>query len=255
MISRYIHIVKAPILLLVVTGLTGCYSANPKDIQAFLKPYEVNVTAENYILQPPDEIEIRCSKVPELNMQNQRIRPDGKVSFEGLGEFEVAGKTPKEVAAMLEKKAIELYTLVGDQPIDVRIIVYASKVFYVLGQVNRPGPKVYTGRDSVLSSLAWAQPNPMAWEQRTQVIRPSVDKNVKPKIFAVNYKRMIVHGDTSKDVLLEEGDIIYVPPTIFAAVALKLEEVLRPIARAFSGAYMLESGPTGTSASIYGRRY
>jgi len=232
------------ILLLIMICLTGCFSSNPKDIEAFLKPREVDITAEKYVLQPPDGIEIHCSKVPEIHLQRQRIRPDGKVSFEALGEIEVAGKTPEEVAGVLKEKVAELYTLPGDSPIDVRIIAFMSKSYYVLGQVFKPGPKDYTGRDTLLSALAEAQPNPMAWEERVQVIRPSEDKSIRPKIFEVNFDRMSAHGDTSKDVLLQEGDIIYVPPTVLAAAAMVLEEMLRPIARAFSGAYIISADPT-----------
>ena len=239
---RYTRIFLQVVLLAILVGLAGCFSSHPKDIEAFIKPREVTVTAERYVLQPPDEIEVHCLKVPEIHLQRQRIRPDGKVGFETLGEFEAAGKTPEELASELQKKVIQLYTLVGDKPIEVRLIAYQSKVYYVLGQVYLPGPKVYTGRDSVLTALAEAQPNPMAWVGRIQVIRPSENKSVRPKIFEVNFDRMIAHGDTSKNILLQEGDIIYVPPTVLAAIAMKVEEVIRPIARAFAGMYIVQSG-------------
>jgi len=247
------RIIKVMLLLLIMIGLTGCFSSRPEDIEAFLRPRVVNVTAESYVLQPPDGIEIHCSKVPEIHLQRQRIRPDGKVSFEALGEIEVAGKTPEQVADVLKEKVVELYTLPGDSPIDVRIFAYVSKVYYVLGQVYSPGPKDYTGRDTLLTALAEAQPNPLAWEERVQVIRPSEDKSIRPKIFEVNFDRMSAHGNTSKDVLLQEGDIIYVPPTVFAAAAMVLEELIRPIARAFSGAYILQAGPSGRDIYRYGQ--
>jgi len=238
----YVRTIKAVILLLIVIGLTGCFSSQPADIEAFLKPRQVDVTAESYVLQPPDEIEVHCSNVPEIHLQRQRIRPDGKIGFEVLGEFEAAGKTPEELANEVQQEVVQLYTLVGDKPIEVRLIAYQSKVYYVLGQVYVPGPKVYTGRDSVLSALAEAQPNPMAWVERIQVIRPSEDENIKPKIFEFNLDSMIAHGDTSKNVLLQEGDIIYVPPTVLSAISMKIEEVIRPIARAFAGVYIVETG-------------
>jgi len=206
-------------------------------------PERVQVTAENYILQPPDEIEVHCSEVPEVDLQRQRIRPDGKISFEALGEIVAAGKTPRQLASNLRAKILELYKLTGDNPIDVRIIAYQSKYFYVLGQVYVPGPKLYTGRDTVLTAIAEAQPNPMAWVDRIQVIRPSSDKKVKPKIFEVNFDRMSAHGDTRKNVLLEEGDIIFVPPTVLAAIALKVEEFARPIGRAFSTVNVIAGPP------------
>jgi protein involved in polysaccharide export with SLBB domain len=157
-----------------------------------------------------------------------------------LGEVEAAGRTPAQLANILRGKVLELYKLEGEKPIDIRIVTYRSKVFYVLGQVLRPGPQIYTGRDSVLNALAITQLNPMAWPERIQVIRPSRDGNVEPKIFEVNYDRMVAHGDTSKDVLLQEGDIIFVPPTVLAWVSLKIEEVIRPIARAFGGLYTVQ---------------
>jgi polysaccharide export outer membrane protein len=233
---------------------TGCYSSHPKDIEAFLMPDKVDVTAEDYVLQPPDEVEVRCSRVPEIDQQRQRIRPDGKISFETLGEIEAAGRTPEQVANILRAKVLELYKLEGEKPIDIRIVAFQSKVFYVLGQVMSPGPKIYTGRDTALTAIAHARLNPMAWKERIQVVRPSKDRNVKPKIFEVNFERMVVHGDTSKDVLLQEGDIIYVPPTVLAVVALKIEEALRPIARAFSGAYIMQQ-PWGTTRYYGGGGY
>ena len=228
---------------LIAVSLTGCFSSNPRDIEAFSMPERVQVTAENYILQPPDEIEVHCSEVPEVDLQRQRIRPDGKISFEALGEIVAAGKTPRQLASNLRAKILELYKLTGDNPIDVRIIAYQSKYFYVLGQVYVPGPKLYTGRDTVLTAIAEAQPNPMAWVDRIQVIRPSSDKKVKPKIFEVNFDRMSAHGDTRKNVLLEEGDIIFVPPTVLAAIALKVEEFARPIGRAFSTVNVIAGPP------------
>jgi protein involved in polysaccharide export with SLBB domain len=255
MVTARARAISVAILSLTTLGITGCFSSQPKDIEAFLKPYEVSVTAKSYVLQPPDEIEILCSKVPEIHMQRQQIRPDGKISFEGLGEIEVAGKTVNEIANTLRLKVLQLYALNGDNPIDVRIATYRSKMYYVLGQVYMPGPKIYTGRDTVLSAIADAQVNPMAWVERIQVIRPSGHKGIRPEIFEVDFARMRKHGDTSKNVLLHEGDIIYVPPTILAALALKVEEAIRPIARAFTGYYIIQRGLEGRSPGIYGYGY
>lgn len=237
------------IILVSMVGLTGCFSSHPKDIEAFLKPHQTQVTADKYVLQPPDEIEVHCARVPEIDAQRQRIRPDGKVSFENVGEFVAAGKTPLELAHDMRQKLSSLYMLIGEEPIEVRIMMFRSKVFYVLGQVNIPGPKVYSGRDTVLTAIAEAQLNPMAWVERIQVIRPSADASVRPRIFEVNFDRMSAHGDATKNVLLQEGDVIYVPPTVLSAIAMKVEEVVRPIARAFSGVYTVQTA-TGTNPSV-----
>ncbi len=251
---KHKRLISVVFLTLITISLTGCFSSNPADIEAFLRPDKVDVTAENYVLQPPDEVEVHCSRVPEIDQQRQRIRPDGKISFETLGEIEAAGRTPAQLANILRGKVLELYKLEGEKPIDIRIVAYQSKVFYVLGQVLSPGPKIYTGRDTALTAIAHARLNPMAWQENIQVIRPSKDKSIKPKIFAVNFERMAAHGDTSKDVLLQEGDIIYVPPTVLAVVSLKIEEFIRPLARAFTGAYFIQQ-PWGERAYYGGGGY
>lgn len=222
--------------------LTGCYSANPEDIAFFKRPDEVNVTSDKYILQPADVIQIQASKIPELHLQEQQIRPDGKVTFETIGSFEAAGKTPEQLADLMYQKASELYALTTQHPIDVRILEFHSSYYYVLGQVYLGGPKEATGRDSALFAIALAKPSVLASIGHIQVIRPSDDGD--PKIFELDYGKMIVHGDTSKDVLLQEGDIVYVPPTILARVGLFLEQLLTPVGRAFSTVNVVQGPPS-----------
>jgi polysaccharide biosynthesis/export protein len=220
--------------------VSGCFSANPKDIKYFTKPDQVIVNFDKYVLKPADEIEIHCLNVPELNLQKQRIRPDGKVSYEGIGSVDAAGKTPEELAQVLHEKALLLYSLSGEHPIDVRIEVYRSAYYYVLGQVYFEGPKVCTGRDTVLTALTTARLNTIAWKGHVQVIRPSTDPKVKPKIFEIKYDKMVAHGDLSKNVLLQEGDIVFVPPTVLGGAGLVLGEFLNPIGRAFSAVSVVQ---------------
>jgi polysaccharide export outer membrane protein len=249
-----------PITLVILSSLTifltGCFSSNPKDIEAFTMPYMVEVSSKSYIMSPPDEVEVHCSKVPEIDLQRQQIRPDGKISFEGVGEMDAAGKTPADVAKELRQKILELYQedLVGEKSVDVRIVAFRSKRYYVFGEVNSPGAQVYSGRDTIIGAIALAgSPNVLAWKERIQVIRPGKTKDEKPRIFEVNFDRMAAHGDMSGNVLLEEGDIIYVPPTILAAAAMKIEEFIRPIARAFSGYYIMTApAPTTYTGAAIG---
>jgi polysaccharide export outer membrane protein len=242
---RYRTIVLEVAALALMVCQTGCFPSNPKDIEAFVRPGKVEVAAESYILRPPDEILVDCSKVPELHEKSQQIRPDGKVTFEGIGEVMVAGKTPKQLAELLREKVMLLYALQGENPVNVRVTAYKSMAYYVLGEVSFPGPKVCTGRDTLLDAIAISRPTILAWIERIQVIRPSADKNIKPKIFELNYEKLMSHGDTSKNVLLEAGDIVYVPPTVLAWMAMKVEEAVRPIGRAFATVNIVQ-GPTAT---------
>jgi len=236
---RYTRVVEVTLSLVICMGAMGCFSSRAKNIEAYVKPYQVNVNANNYQLQPPDEIEVRCRIAPEIDEQKQKIRPDGKVSFEGIGEVEVAGKTPEEVAEILKTKVKDLYSLKGDHPIDVRITTYRSKVYYVLGEVSSPGPRIYSGRDTLLTALAVSPPIVTAWEKHIQVVRPSHEGRKKAKIFEINFHDMKTHGDTSKNVLLQEGDIIYIPPTPMARVGYAVAEFVRPIGLALQPVFQV----------------
>jgi len=236
---RYKMILTQIALIALLASLVVLSGCGPKkkmmaEMAEFVKPTEMAVVSKNYILQPPDEVEIHCVKVPELNMQRQQIRPDGMISFEGIGEVQAAGKTPKELATILQEKAMLLYALTGQEPIDVRVATFESSVYYVLGQVSSPGAKEATGRDTLQTAIAKARPTNLAWLDNIQVIRPSADKSVKPRIFKLKYAKMVQKGDASKDVLLQEGDIVYVPPTILAGMGLKVGEFIGPIGQAFT---------------------
>jgi len=49
----YTRAIIMVILSLITISLTGCFSSRPEDIEAFLKPHEIEVIAKNYVLHPP----------------------------------------------------------------------------------------------------------------------------------------------------------------------------------------------------------
>ena len=88
------------------------------------------------------------------------------------------------------------------------------------------------------------------------MVRPAGQEGTEPLIFEIDFKKMISRGDTTKDVLLQEGDVVYVPPTILAAIGLVLEEFISPVARAFYGAYLIQNPPGSSQGySPYGGGY
>jgi hypothetical protein len=74
------------------------------------------------------------------------------------------------------------------------------------------------------------------------VIRPSRVEGEQSKIFALDYRKMVIHGQTEHVVLLQEGDIIYVPPTVFSAIGLTVGEILGPIFQGGRAVQMVSGG-------------
>jgi polysaccharide biosynthesis/export protein len=245
------------VLLVSLLVLSGCFfKANKKNLKAFTYPDKANVTADEYILQPPDEVTVISSSVPELTgtssltgtsailnqTMTQTIRPDGVISFERVGEISVAGKTPRQVAELIAQKLSSLYQLTGENPIDIRVNNH-SKFYYIIGMIQDPGAKIFSGRETTLSAIAKAVPTNFAWKDKVQVIRPSADPTQPSKVFCLDYRKMSEQGDMTKNVLLQEGDVIYVPPTILASIGLTVQEIVGPILQG-SSAYRAISPTT-----------
>ncbi len=206
------------------TGAVGCASSN-QEINAFIHDYEASVSGIEYIVQPPDVIEISAANAPEIDGEVQEIGHDGKITLRLLGQVKVAGLTPVSVARKLESLLSKYYT---DPAVNVRLAKKLSKRVYVFGQVSAPGPYRYSGRDTVLSLLAKARPTFLAWKSEVKVIHPS-HEGEKRHILKINADQMMQQGDLAMNVLLEEGDILYVPPTPLAWVGLRFQEILFPL--------------------------
>jgi len=221
----------------VVVLLPGCYSS--EDVKSFLQAERRPVSGVEYRTYPPDTLRITLT-IPTPNDEAgklvinsvTRIRPDGKVNLRLLGEFFVAGKTPAEIEKMLVASAKEFYEKVEAR---VNIASYNSQMFYIFGQVSRPGPMPWTGRDTLLDALAKAQPNNLAWHERIKIVRAPEpqdggryqaatkvvgrysrtgihvpEEGREPKEMTFNLLAMVEEGDMSNNIILMPNDVIYV---------------------------------------------
>ena len=215
--------------VMVCALLAGC-GPSQQDMEVFLESHRHVVSSGEYRVAPPDMIHISATLASEIDGETQRVRSDGKISLRLLGEVKVAGLTPKQIAAKLEEMLARYY--VGAR-VNIHVTDTHSKKYYVFGQVSSPGPQPYSGRDTLLDALARAQPTFLAQRDRIKVTRPSPTPG-EQRQFTVDLDKMIRSGDTRCNVLLAEGDIVYVPPTPLAWVGLRMRELLYPIGPAMS---------------------
>ena len=201
----------------------GCLPSDAQ-ISSFIRDWEATVSASDYVVMPPDSVEVSSSNAPEVDGETQIVRQDGKISLRLIGEVKIAGLTPLEISHKLESLLRKYYV---EPKVNVRVLNNSSKKYYVFGQVGAAGGMTYTGRDTVLSALAKAQPTFLAWKSQVKVIRPSHRDSMR-SVMTVNVDRILTEGKLDQNVLLQEGDIIYVPPTPLAWIGLRLREVLFP---------------------------
>lgn len=208
---------------------SGC-STKYNDLKVFLQAHRHDVVGVTYRLEPPDVIVIESPTSPEIDQDMQRLRSDGKITLRLLGEVQVAGLTPEEIAAKLAGLLEKYYE---SPKVTVRVAAYESKNIYAFGQVQRRGPHPFTGRDTVLDLIANAQPTFIAWGEQVKVIRPSANPDERHEI-TVNVDEMMKDGDLTENFLLQEGDIVYVPPTPLGWVGLQIQQVFYPVSPALS---------------------
>lgn len=205
--------------------LTGGCQKTFTDYSAFISEPRPLVTLTEYRVAPPDKVLITSKRVRELNGHSEVIRPDGKLTLPLLGSVFVAGKTMEQVSVELEEMAKDFYE---DADVSVRVIGFRSKKIYVFGEVSTVGPYPYNGANTVLETLATAQPSRLANPARIHILRPNKD-GALIKRMTINLNKMVKEGNTALDAVLEEGDIIYVPPNPLAAIGLALQQLLLPL--------------------------
>jgi polysaccharide export outer membrane protein len=164
-----------------------------------------------YQIGPGDVIEIKVWRHPDLTMQ-VRVRPDCKIAFPIVNEVNVNNSTPEGLRKDLELK---LSKTIRDPQVTVNIVEFQSKKVFVLGEVNRPGVYPFEGRERVIDALGKA----MGYKEDTAALKSiMVIKSGSAAATRINIYDFIHKGDVKQNVLLEPGDIVFVPQTFISNV-------------------------------------
>ena len=216
-------------IALATLGGMGC-AKTYTDYSAFVRHPQPTVVADEYRIAPPDKVSVQSRRVRELSSVTRQVRPDGRIRLPLLGSVMAAGKTSEELSAELSEMAQTYYE---DAEVSAFVSGFNSKKVFVFGEVTNPGPKRFTGANTILETLAYAQPTRLADPGKIRILRPDADGDVR-RLMTIDFNDMVKRGDTTLDAVLEEGDIIYVPANPLAATGLALQQLLLPLQPASS---------------------
>ena len=168
-------------------------------------------TTPEYRLGAGDRIRIAVYKHPDLDTL-ARISQDGRISFPLLGSLKVAGKSEREVEKMI---AVQLHKggYVNFPQVNVSVESYESRQVAVLGHVNQPGKYVIEAGATVVDAISLAGGVSPSGGDRAVVTRQlQRGDRRKTSRHEVDLVAILENGDSSANLTLQEGDVVYVPP-------------------------------------------
>jgi len=160
-------------------------------------------TSTDYRLVPGDKLRIEVYKDAQLS-QSLQVRPDGKITLPLVGDVPAAVRTSTELR---ESIASSLKEYITNPVVTVIVVETVPPVYYVVGEVNSPGPQQLTGQVSVLQALAAA--GGFKDFAKTKDIRIQRKTSTGMTTLRFNYKDAI--NGLQKPVYLQPGDTIIVP--------------------------------------------
>jgi polysaccharide export outer membrane protein len=211
-------LLSCAVLVLAQTGLSVAHaeeqpSSAPTSPTANATIRTASSDNANYRLHVSDLLRVALSD-DERALREVRIENDGTAKLAYLDQpVKLAGLTVNEAIQAIAK----LYTdekIFAKPQVSLTVLQFAEQKVNILGQVNRPGPVVIPpGQKMTLVSAIAAAGGPTRIADTTTVIVTHKLTTGATQKTVVNFKDMV--KTVKSDLVLEDGDNVYVPESIF----------------------------------------
>ncbi len=169
-------------------------------IRAITDRKDIPVHAK-YIIGPGDEVKIMLWG--RVNAQyNLVVDRNGSITIPSIGPLYVAGMTFEQMSTYLIKQSEQI---VGAN-IDITMGALKTIPVFILGEVKRPGAFLIGSFATITDALLLAGgPTAIGTMRNVQLRR-------KDKVItAFDLYNLLLKGDKSNDVILQAGDVVFVP--------------------------------------------
>jgi len=165
-----------------------------------------------YILGSGDEITINVWRNDDLKRTVQ-IDPSGNIYLPLAGEVQASGLT---ISQLRKKITLRLSKYLIDPQVDIYVSTLKSQNVHILGEVKNPGSFSLDKKMLVWEGISKAGGfTNDASEKKVLLVRS--EKGVaKVTALDLDIRGMLRNGKLDRNVYLENGDIIYVPPSFIA---------------------------------------
>jgi polysaccharide export outer membrane protein len=171
-------------------------------------------SAQEYAIGARDVLKITVWGQQDLS-QNYNVSSDGMIVFPLIGEVRAAGLTVAQLGQKLAQ-ALEKDYLVNPQVL-VAVAEYKSKKVLVLGEIEKAGSYPLTGVTTILEVVSQAGGFSKSGGKQLILVRPQqqVASAGGTAVTGNTIKRLnidkIQAGDSSENILVEDGDTIFIP--------------------------------------------
>jgi polysaccharide biosynthesis/export protein len=170
---------------------------------------------EEYVIGPLDELTIHVWRNPELGAEKIQVRPDGRITTPLVADMPAVGKTP---AMLAEDIRLQLSQYIEEPLVSVIVTQFAgtfSQQIRIVGATEQPASIPYRANMTVLDAMiAVGGLSEFAAGNRAKLIR--FDKQAgRQREFALRLGDLLKNGDSRANVMLQPGDVIIIPESMF----------------------------------------
>ena len=203
MLTRLFPRISLFLLVMLAVSAPGFAAENAKDTPA--KTTSAAPAVPDYGILPGDILMISVWR--EEGLQGEvLVRPDGGISFPLVGDIQAAGKSVKQISALITE---QLTKYIPDPVVNVAIKMLGGNKVYVIGKVNRPGEFPITSYVDVMQALSMAGgANAYASLNNIKILRR---ENGVQRAIAFRYADIESGKNLEQNVILRSGDVVVVP--------------------------------------------
>jgi protein involved in polysaccharide export with SLBB domain len=173
--------------------------------------FEPNIniaTPQNYIIGVNDQLVIDVYGISDIT-KRLKVTPEGDIRFPNLGPVKVAGLTIEDATLKLKKSLTKIYPGLANGSVKVQVSVGQIRSIRVtlIGEIKRPGNYDISSLSTLMNALyVSGGPNEIGSFRNIELVR-----NGK-SISTFDLYDFLLKSDLTKNLLLQDGDIIRVNP-------------------------------------------
>jgi len=207
---------SSQLILLVLLASLVCFAAAQQPTSEANASHPVN---ETYRIRSGDKLSVKFLYHPEFNEASVVVRPDGFITLSVIDEVMARGLTVAELKAGIEKAYGE--TLLNPV-VSINLIEYVAPRIYVGGQVTKPGRYELREGHTLMQSIILAGGFTRE-ANRKMVLHARPVGDGKLKMTAFNAMQMLSDSPAVQEVLLEDGDYVFVPDSKLSKMSRVVE--------------------------------